>query len=175
MTLPSGLAGPSATSYPPSRSEDFHSKIVNTEGIDAVVDNARNRNRSETISKSVQEVGTSTPDHSLSLGFGASKGSNLSVLSPSGFGSLGTGIFGTGFGHVFNAGTKLSSFAAPRGDANWGDQGGSTNLFGAPAKDEEEENSENEEYGPIDAENNDETYEVVCRLQQQDGNFFLKV
>lgn len=95
----------------------------------------------------------------------------MGILGPSGFGSLGSGVFGTGFGQVFNTGTKLSSFAAPVGDAKWGDQGGSTNLFGAPSKDEEEENSESEEYGLIDAENNDECYEVVCRLQQQDGRF----
>ena len=175
ITPPSGLARPSAVSYPFSISEDFHSKIVNTKGIDAAVDNARNRSRSEKISKSVEQIGTSAPDHSPSLGFGASKGSNLSILAPSGFGSLGSGIFGTGFGHVFNAGTKLSSFAAPIGDANWGEQGGSTNIFGASAKDEEEDNSECEEYGLLDAENNDETYEVVCRLQQQDGKFLLKL
>ena len=98
----------------------------------------------------------------------------MGILSSSGFGSsLGNGSFGTGFGQVFNAGTKLSSFAAPIGDAKWGDHSGSTNLFGALPKDEEEENSESEEYGLIDAENNDESYEVVCRLQQQDGKFFL--
>lgn len=172
-TPPSNSARPLATSHSPSSSEGFHSKKVNTKEIDAPVNDARNRNQSEKISKSIKAADTSAPEHSLSLAFGAPQSSNMTVLGPSGFGSLGSGIFGTGFGHVFNAGTKLSSFAAPIGDANWGDQGGSTNLFGAPSKDEEEENSESEDYGLIDAENNDESYEVVCRLQQQDGRFFL--
>lgn len=109
------------------------------------------------------------------LGFGALGSSATSVLGSSGFSSLGSGVFGTGFGQAFNGGTKLSSFAAPVGDANWGDQGGSTNLFGAPATDEEEDNSESEEYGLVETDRNDESCEVDCRFQQQDGKFYSKL
>lgn len=173
ITSSSALALLPATSHSPSSSEESPPKIVNTRPIDESVGNARSSNRSEMISKPSEGFGSTTLGHNTALGFGASKGSTVSVLGPSGFGSLGSGIFGTGFGQVFNAGTKLNSFAAPIGDAKWGDQGGSKNLFGAPAQDDEEENSESEEYGLIDAENNDDSYEVVCKLQQQNGSGIL--
>ena len=104
-------------------------------------------------------------------GLGPLGSSAVGILGPSSFSSLGSGVFGTGFGRAFNGGTKLSSFAAPVGDAKWGDQGGSTNLFGAPAKDEENDNSESEEHGVVESDNNDEGFEVDCRFQQQDGKF----
>lgn len=172
----SDLALLSSTSDSPLKIEDFSAPVSNKNSLDTSANCARNRNRSEKTSEPREGVRSSASDHSIPLGFGALKGSTVGVLGSSGFGSsLGNSGFGTGFGQVFNAGTKLSTFAAPVGDAKWGDQSGSTNLFGAPAKEEEEENSESEEYGLIDAENNDESYEVICRLQQQDGRFFLEL
>lgn len=120
-----------------------------------------------------EDVGSNALNPTIPLGFGASKDSTITFLGSSGFSSLGSSIFGAGFGQGLNSGTKLSSFAAPVGDAKWGAQGGSANLFGALAKDEEEDNSESEEYGLIDAEN-DESYDVACKFQQQDGKFHLE-
>lgn len=173
-TSSSGFTPLPATSLPSSSNEDFPSKISRIKPLDASVDASRNGNRSEKTSMPEEEVAPNSPASNTPPRAGAIQDPTLSSLGPSGFSSLGSGVFGTGFGQAFHNGTKLSSFAAPVGDAKWGDQGGSTNLFGSPAKDEEEDNSESEEDGPIDTENNDESYEVMTRFQQQDGNLHSK-
>ena len=168
-----GLEALPATSYSTLSTEDFHPKISRIEPLDASVNDARNGNQLEKTLTAARNVGSHVPTPSSPLRFGSSKGSTANILGPSGFSSIGSGVFGAGFAQALNGGAKLSSFAAPVGDTNWGDQGGSTNLFGAAAKDEEEDDSENDEYGLIDAENNEENYEVICRFQQQDGRFLL--
>lgn len=77
--------------------------------------------------------------------------------------------FGASFGNAFGGGTKLSSFAAPVGDAQWGSSGGNTRLFGAPAKDEEEGKSDSEAEGVVDTVKEQEGVEVSDMFQQQDS------
>jgi hypothetical protein len=104
-------------------------------------------------------------------GFGALGTPASNISGSSSYKALGD-VFGSGFGQASNGGTKLSSFAAPIGDAKWGDRSWLHNTFGAPAKEEEEEdNSGSDEYGFVETENNDENGEVDCRFQQQDGNY----
>ncbi len=107
------------------------------------------------------------------MGFGTLGSSSSTILGLSSFNSLGSAAFGSGFGQALNGGTKLSSFAAPVGDAKWGGQDGLTNLFGAQAKEEEEEDiSGSEDCGFVDTEQNEESGEVDGRFQQQDGKAY---
>ena len=106
---------------------------------------------------------------STSLGFGMkgpSPFASSTALTPNAFAGA---TFGSGFGSTFG-GTKLSSFAAPFGDAKWGGEGDVVTSFGAPAKDDEDdERSESEEEGLGDAAKEQEGGEVNDKFQQQDG------
>ena len=84
-------------------------------------------------------------------GFGSTNASSLTSASPfassgtrSGFGALGSSSFGSGFGSGFGGGSRLTSFAAPVGDASLGSAAASK-PFGAPAEGEDEEDDEVEE------------------------------
>lgn len=147
------------------------SKTSSLRTFKAPFDDARRRGQLEKTIMPTEEATLNANEPSSPPGLGPLGSSAVGILGPSSFSTLGSGVFGTGFGQAFNGGTKLSSFAAPVGDAKWGDQGGSTNLFGAPAKDEENDNSECEEHGVVESDNNDEGFEVDCRFQQQDGKF----
>ncbi|MCJ1469952.1 hypothetical protein MMC07_008597 [Pseudocyphellaria aurata] len=95
-------------------------------------------------------------------GFGM-KGPSSSALTPNTFAPA---TFGSGFGQA-SGGAKLSSFAAPVGDAKWG--GGGKVAFGAPAKDEEDDGrTESEEEGLGDATKEQEGGEVSDKFQQRD-------
>lgn len=108
---------------------------------------------------------TSTPSPGFGMK-GSSPFASTSALTPIAF--AGT-TFGGGFGNTFR-GTKLSSFAAPVGDAKWGGEGGEVTSFGAPAKEEEgDERSESEEEGLGDAAKEQEGGEFSDKFQQQDG------
>ena len=105
----------------------------------------------------------------ISLGFGTNGPSpfaSSSVLTSNAFAGA---AFGSAFGNTFPS-AKLSSFAAPVGDAKWGGGGGVVTSFGAPAKDEEDdERSESEEEGLGDAAKEQEVGEINEKFQQQDG------
>lgn len=167
----SGFAALSGASGSPFSTIGSPSKTSKLRPFEAPADDAKRRGQLEKPIMPTEEATLNATKPSSPLGLGTSGSSAVNLLGPSSFSSLGSGVFGTGFGQAFNGGTKLGSFAAPVGDAKWGDQGGSTNLFGAPAKDEENDNSGSEEHGLVEIDNNDEGYEVDCRFQQQDGKF----
>lgn len=73
-----------------------------------------------------------------------------------------------GFGTAFNGRTPLSSFAAPVGDANWGDRAGLIGNFAAPTNQEENDDSDSDD-GLGEVGKDDETSKVDGRFQQQDG------
>lgn len=69
-------------------------------------------------------------------GFGSSKGFSVASSGASAFGgTLGGSAFGGGFSAGFGGGSKLSSFAAPTGDAKLGTS--KVKAFGASASDDE--------------------------------------
>lgn len=117
----------------------------------------------------VRSASSGVSASSTSPGFGIERSSpfaSSSVLTPNAFAGA---VFGSGFGNSFG-GAKLSSFAAPVGDATWGSGGGVVTSFGAPAKDEEDdERSESEEEGLGDAAKEQEGGEADDKFQQQDG------
>lgn len=107
-------------------------------------------------------------------GFGGigSAGSDSVSSQPPSFSSFGGSTFGSGFGSAFVGGPKLSSFAAPVGDAKLGDSVGIIGSFGAPSKDEEEEeNSGSEETGMGELDGREESEDTNGRFQQQEGKF----
>ena len=107
----------------------------------------------------------STPTDSVgarSLGFG--------TVGVSSLGSLGASAFGSGFGSAFGAAPKLTSFAAPTGDAKWAGSAGEIKQFGAPAHDTEEEEVSGSDDGG-GSNNVEESDETGGRFQQQGGRF----
>lgn len=66
------------------------------------------------------------------------------TTSQSGFGSLGSKGFGTGLASGFGSGSKLTSFAAPVGDAKLS-SGKEAKPFGAPASDSEGHSNDEED------------------------------
>lgn len=102
------------------------------------------------------------------LSFENSGVSGFAISGGSKLGSFGGSTFGSGFGTAFGGGNKLSTFAAPVGDAKWGGDSGVGKSFAAPSKDEEGEgNSDSEDEGETG--NEEETSDVDGRFQQQDG------
>lgn len=167
----SGFAALGKTSTSPFSTLGFSSKTSKIKIPDPTicVDDCRERSGNTNTQAEHAMLNAVNP---ATQGFGVLDTSTSSISGSSNFNSLGSVVFGSGFGQASNGGTKLSSFAAPVGDANWGDPSGSHNTFGAPANEEEEEdNSESEEYGSAETENNDDSCEVDCRFQQQDGKF----
>ena len=91
-----------------------------------------------------------------------------SISGSSGFGTLGGSTFGSGFGSGFGGGAKLTSFAAPGGDAKLGG-GASVRAFGTRGEDEEDEdNEDNGEDGEDDSKANG-VQETDARFHQQEG------
>ena len=113
------------------------------------------------------------PVLSPSLGFSSMAGASAFVPTAMSNPNKFTGAtFGTGFGNALGGGAKLSSFAAPVGDAKLGGEGGTSRLFGAPEKDEEEEqeeNSEDEEEKIGETTKDTESNEDNEKFQQQDS------
>ena len=75
-----------------------------------------------------------------------------------GFGSAPSSVFGSGLGSGFGGGLKLSSFAAPVGDANLGGAS-DAKPFGAPADEEDnedDEDAEDEDGGAADQRSNED-------------------
>lgn len=112
------------------------------------------------------------PPASLSFGaLGASAFTSSSASTPSAFAAV---PFGSGFGKIFSEGAKLGSFAAPKGDAKWYDGSGTATSFGAPAKDEEEnECSESDEEVQGQGIKEQESEEGNERFQPQNGKSHL--
>lgn len=85
------------------------------------------------------------------------------------FSSFRNSSFGGGFGTAFNGRTPLSSFAAPVGDANWGDRAGLIGNFATPNNQEEENGDSDSDDCLGEVAKDDETSKVDGRFQQQDG------
>ena len=118
----------------------------------------------------IQNTSIATP--STSFGLKASGVSAFALPSSSKLQSFGNSAFASGFGTALGGVNKLSSFAAPFGDAKWGDEGGLSKSFAAPMKDEDgEENSECEDDGLGDITKDEETGDIDNRFQQQDGKY----
>ena len=172
-TSSSGFAALGDASISSFGTASFPSKFANQKSFEAPVGDAGQGGQSQKATTLTADALLNASKLSSARRFGTSDGSAASTLGPAGFTSLGSGVFGTGFGQAFNGGTKLSSFAAPMGDAKLGDQDGLANQFGSAANDEEEENSDSEENGVVETEKNDESSEVNFRFQHQDGKLRL--
>ena len=93
------------------------------------------------------------------------------TFNPSPFGGA---VSGGGFGRIFGGGAKLTNFAAPVGDAPLGGGNEPIQAFGAPSKDEDnEENSDSEDRGPEDSAKDDTSNGTDTRFHHQEGNFQL--
>lgn len=119
-------------------------------------------NTSETTSRGGFGGATTTATTS---GFGST---GASISGSSGFGTLGDSAFGAGFGSAFGGGARLTSFAAPSGDANLGG-GAPVRAFGARGEDEvDEDNEDNGEDGEDDSKANG-VQKTDARFHQQEG------
>ena len=117
----------------------------------------------------VRTASSGATPSSSSLGFGMKGASPFATSAASAPNAFAGATFGSGFGNTFG-GAKLRSFAAPVGDAKWGGEGGVVTSFGAPAKDEDDdERSESEEESLGDAAKEQEGGEVNDKFHQQDG------
>lgn len=147
----------------------FPSEISTPDSVEVPVDSARYGDQLQRTMASSDNALLEADKTRRPRGFATSGNLATNIVGPSGFGSLSSTIFGTGFSQPLSGGTKLTTFAAPVGDTKWGDQGGSMNLLGTAAKEEEEDNSSSECQAVIDTENEDGSSKVDSRFQQQDG------
>lgn len=98
--------------------------------------------------------------------FGTSASSKTSVFGGS--------IFGSAFGGPLSGGNRLTSFAAPTGNAKLGFSNGAIKPIGPPKRDEDEdEDSESEGEGSAENKKDDETEEADGRFQHQDGRYIF--
>ncbi|MCJ1478546.1 hypothetical protein MMC13_007227 [Lambiella insularis] len=98
-------------------------------------------------------------------GFGATGKSSFASVGASGFAALGGSTFGTGFSSGFGGGPKLSSFAAPTGDAKLGDT--KAKPFGA-SEDSDDEESGSEGGDDHNGELAEESEDTYHKLQHQE-------
>ncbi len=107
---------------------------------------------------------------SSSTGFGTKDQSSFGTSGLSKTGGFGGSIFGSAFGRPLGGGSRLTSFAAPIGNARLGVSNGAIKPIGSPKRDEDEdENSESEGEGLVEHKNGEETDEADGRFQHQDG------
>ena len=116
-----------------------------------------------------------------SSGFGTfvdSSSTGFSSRDQSPFGSSGSkktsvfggSVFGSAFGGPFGGGSRLTSFAAPTGDAKLGVSNGAIKPIGSPKRDEDEdENSDSEAEGAAESKKDEDIEEPDGRFQHQDG------
>ena len=83
---------------------------------------------------------------------------------------FGGSVFGSAFGGPFGGGSRLTSFAAPTGDAKLGVSNGAVKPIGSPKRDEDEdENSDSEAEGAAESKKDEDVEEPDGRFQHQDG------
>lgn len=108
--------------------------------------------------------------NSSSTGFGTTDRSPFATSGSRKTGVFGGSVFGSAFGGPFGEGSRLTSFAAPTGNAKLGTSNGAIMPIGSPAHDgDEDENSESD--GEVSAvkQKDEETEEADGRFQHQDG------
>lgn len=132
--------------------------------------------KAEAYNKVAQKIetdsnsGLSAFTKSPTTGFGTSDQPPSGTSGSNMTGVFGGSVFGSAFGGPFGGANRLTSFAAPTGNANFGASNGAIKLIASPKHDGDKgENSESE--GEVSAENkkDEETEEVDERFQHQDG------
>lgn len=108
--------------------------------------------------------------NSSSTGFSATDRSPFAISGSSKTGIFGGSVFGSAFGGPFGGGNRLTSFAAPTGNAKLGATNGAIKPIGSPKNDgDEDENSESDGEMSADNRKDEETEEADGRFQHQDG------
>lgn len=137
---------------------------------------ASNSGKTETGTQATQNKETAAGGgfgafvNSSSTGFGATDRSPFATSGSSKTGIFGGSVFGSAFGGPFGGGNRLTSFAAPTGNAKLGATNGAIKPIGSPKNDaDDDENSESD--GDVSADNkkDEETEEADGRFQHQDG------
>lgn len=135
-----------------------------------------NSGNTETDKQKAQKIETAASGgfgaftNSSSTGFSATDPSSFATSGSSKTGMFGGSVFGSAFGGPFGGGNRLTSFAAPTGNAKLGATNGVIKPIGSPKNDEDEDgNSESD--GEVSADNrkDEETEEADGRFQHQDG------
>ena len=112
----------------------------------------------------------STFVNSSSNGFGKMDQSPFVPSASSNSSVFGRSVFGSAFGGPLGGGNRLTSFAAPTGDAKLGVSNGASKPIGSPKRDEDEnENSESEGEGAAEGRKDEETEDADGRFQHQNG------
>ena len=108
--------------------------------------------------------------NSSSTNFGTSVGSPFGTSGSSKPSVFGGSVLGSAFGGQFGGGNRLTTFAAPSGNAKLGASNGAIKTIGSP-KHNEDEDGNSESDGEVSAENKkeDESGEADGRFQHQDG------
>ena len=108
--------------------------------------------------------------NSSSTGFGTSVESPFGTSGSSKAGVFGGSVLGSAFGGPFGGGNRLTTFAAPSGNAKLGTSNGAIKPIGSP-KHNEDEDDNSESDGEVSAENKkeDESGEADGRFQHQNG------
>ena len=106
---------------------------------------------------------SSTPFGSTDQSLLGSSGSNKTSV-------FGGSVFGSSFGGPLGGASRLTSFAAPTGDAKLGFSNGALQPIGSPKRDpDEDEKSESEAEGAVESKKDAEIEEADGRFQHQDG------
>ena len=157
-TSPFGTLGGSSTSSPFASAGFFHPGRTKTD--------KRVAKKIETVAS--DGVGTFVNSSSGSLDttdqlqLGTAGLSQTSVFRGS--------VFGSAFGGPFGVGNRLTSFAAPTGNAKFGASNGIIKPIGSPEHDrEEDENSESDGGSSAENKKDEEAEEADGRFQHQDG------
>lgn len=104
-----------------------------------------------------------------SSGFGTNPRSPFATVATNTGGVFGQSVFGSSFGSGFATGSKLSSFAAPIGDARLGSANGSVKPSGTSNNESDEKPGSESEGDREDYQSrDDETSEADDRFQHQD-------
>ena len=102
--------------------------------------------------------------------FGITDQSPFATSGSSKTGVFGGSVFGSAFGGPFGGGNRLTSFAAPTGNAKLGAGNGAIKPIGSPKHEgNEDENSGSDGEGLAENKKDEETQEADGRFQHQDG------
>ena len=161
-TSPFGTLGGSSTAH--SASPFASASVLN---LEKTAINKKKARDAETATK----TGSGAFVNSSPTSFGTSVESPFGTSGSGKAGVFGGSVSGSAFGGPFRGGNRLTTFAAPSGNAKLGASNGAIKPIGSPKQNEDDEdNSESD--GEVSAENKkeDESGEADGRFQHQDGN-----
>lgn len=119
--------------------------------------------------KAAMSGGFGTFVNSLSAGLGTTEKSPFDTSASNKTSVFGSSVFGSAFGRPLSGGSRLTSFAAPLGNAKLGVSNGAIKPIGPPKRDEDEyQNSESEGEELVENRGDEETDEADGRFQHQD-------